>query len=87
LTHPSQELLAAVKLAEPIIVLNTATVHQTVAYNKTGSSGSEFLCALDALLFTVTNKPSHVYYTGGVSVVRDQRADIVSSVLVVATVV
>ena len=29
LTHPSQELLAAAKLAEPIIVSNTVTVHQT----------------------------------------------------------
>jgi len=29
LTHPSQELLAAAKIAEPIIVSNTATVHQT----------------------------------------------------------
>ena len=57
-----QELLAAPRLAEPIIVLNTATVHQTVAYNKTGSSGSEFLCALDAVLFTVTDKPSHAVH-------------------------
>ena len=30
LTHPSQKLLAAAKLAEPIIASNTATAHQTV---------------------------------------------------------